>query len=80
LFLQVSVLWCPNNLVRIVSGREYLDLGELWIKNGEGKFKHISAQIEVTEIIAIDAFIGGLALVVACLLGLIKVYRDALLP
>lgn len=80
LFLILSVTWCPDNLVHLVSGREHLNINELWFRNGEGKFKPLQAHIEVTEVIAIDAVLGGLALIVACLLGLLKVSRDASIP
>jgi hypothetical protein len=80
LFLILSVLWCLDNLVHIVSGRESLDLNDLWIRNSDGKFRHLSAHIEVTEVIAFHAFLGGVALIVACLLALIKVCRDAFQP
>lgn len=76
--LLVFSVFCPENLVHIVSGRESLDLHEIFGKNGDGTLRHISATIEIGEFIAVDAALGGHALIIACILGLVKVCRDAM--
>ncbi len=80
LFLILSVVWCPDNLVHIVSGREFIDLNDLWVRNGDGKFRHLSPHIQVPEVIAFHAFVGGAALTVACLVALVKVCKDSVHP